>query len=198
MGNDKKKDPRNQENSEENANPCGGCGGCAQSNESACGGCDTGDDDLAIVLRSLEKTQKERDEYLDAAKRIQADFENFKRRNATIRTDSYDEGFCEAVKNILPVMDNMERALCSANTAEDDPILCGMNMIYKQFQDALVKLGVEEIPALGQAFDHDIHNAVMKEDACEEKPANTVTQVLQKGYRYKDRIIRHSMVKVAH
>lgn len=179
--------------------PCEGCNQCNESGEKACHGCDTDDDDdLAIVLRSLEKTRKERDEYLNTAKRIQADFENYKRRNAMVRTESYDEGLCEAVKNILPVMDNMERALCSPNTSsEDDPILCGMNMIYKQFQEALAKLGVEEIPALGQEFDHDLHNAVMKEEACEGKPSCTVTEVLQKGYRLKERIIRHSMVKVA-
>lgn len=193
-----KEKKNNAGNEEETVGQCEGCGGCNPSNESSCPGCgDTGEDDVAIVLRSLEKTQKERDEYLNTAKRIQADFENYKRRNATLRTDAYDEGVCEAIKNILPVMDNMERALCSASAPEDDAILCGMNLIYKQFQEALAKLNVEEIPALGETFDHDLHNAVMKEEACEGKPACTITEVLQKGYRLRERIIRHSMVKVA-
>lgn len=141
---------------------------------------------------ALELAVKQRDDYLDSLKRSQADFQNFKRRNQTARSDGYQEGIAEAVTAILPVIDNLERALEAAQ--EDDPLASGVQMTLKMLLDNLKPFGFEEIPALGEEFDPEKHNAVMREAS--DEPGK-VLQVFQKGYRVKDRIIRYAMVKVA-
>ncbi|NLG24850.1 MAG: nucleotide exchange factor GrpE [Clostridiales bacterium] len=143
---------------------------------------------------ALTEAVRQRDEYLAAAQRAQADFANFKRRNATVRADAYDEGSREAIAAMLPALDNLDRAI--AAVAEDDPspLAEGVRMTRRLMFESLGKLGLEEIPALGQAFDPDLHHAVMR---CAEGEPGTVLEVFEKGYRVKDRIVRYAMVKVA-
>lgn len=176
--------------------PCASCRG-AETDKGTCQG-EIFENDLAVALHALEKVRSERDEYLEAARRLQADFENYKKRNVNIRTDAYEDGMAHALKNILPVLDNLERAVYNGSTqAEGGALLEGINLIYRQLAEALQKIGLEEIPALGEPFDHELHHAVMQGEAGEEHKPGRVCEVLQKGYCFKGRILRHSMVKVA-
>lgn len=143
---------------------------------------------------ALREAVAKRDEYLALAQRTQADFSNFRRRNATVSTDSYDRGVRETLTAFLPVLDNLERALNSANAGDGSGLSEGVNMILKQFRDVGTKLGLEEVPAAsGDPFDPEMHNAVMRG---EEGEPGTVIECFEKGYRVKDRIIRYASVKV--
>lgn len=142
---------------------------------------------------ALELAVKQRDEYLALAQRAQADYQNFKRRNQQTRTEAYDEGARETITAMLPVLDNLERAIAAAE-GESEALVSGVKMVHRQMVDALTRLGLEEVPALGELFDPDIHNAVMK--TAEGEPG-TVTEVFEKGYRVKGRMIRYAMVKIA-
>ena len=142
---------------------------------------------------ALELAVKQRDEYLALAQRAQADYQNFKRRNQQTRTEAYDDGARETITALLPVLDNLERAIAAAE-GESEALLAGVKMTHKQMMDALTRMGLEEVPALGAQFDPDIHNAVMK---MTEGEPGTVTEVFEKGYRVKGRMIRYAMVKIA-
>lgn len=152
-----------------------------------------GDAEQQAAEARAEDALKQRDEYLALAQRVQADFDNFRRRNASARQDAREEGLCEAAQAMLPVLDNLERALAAA---ESGAILEGVQMVHKQFVAALGSLEVEEIPADGQEFDPNLHNAVMQEAAPEDELSGKVAMVLQKGYRRGNRVLRCSMVKV--
>lgn len=141
---------------------------------------------------ALELAVKQRDDYLDSLRRSQADFQNFKRRNQTARADGYMDGICEVIEAALPVIDNLERALGAAQ--ENDPLADGVRMTLKMLFDNFKRFGFEEVPALGEEFDPEKHNAVMREQT--DDPGK-VLEVLQKGYRVKDKIIRYAMVKVS-
>ena len=141
---------------------------------------------------ALETAVKQRDDYLDSLRRTQADFQNFKRRNQTSRADGYNDGVCESIEAMLPVIDNLERALSAAQP--EDPLASGVAMTLKQLFDNLKKFGFEEVPALGEDFNPELHNAVMREQS--DEPGK-VLEVFQKGYRVKDKIIRYAMVKVS-
>ena len=141
---------------------------------------------------ALETAVRQRDEYLDSLRRSQADFQNFKRRNQTARADGYQDGLCDTITAILPVIDNLERALDAAQ--EGDPLADGVRMTLKMMLDALARFGFEEVPAKGEEFDPEKHNAVMRETG--DEPGK-VLEVFQKGYKVKDKIIRYAMVKVA-
>lgn len=144
---------------------------------------------------ALETAVKQRDEYLQIAQRAQADFQNFKRRNAQTRTEAYDEGVRDALSALLTTIDNLERALDAAQKqGEDGALKEGVEMTLKQMRFEAGKLGLEEVPALGEKFDPELHNAVMRS---EEGEPGTVLEVFQKGYRVKGRMIRYAMVKVA-
>lgn len=144
---------------------------------------------------ALKKTVEERDSYKDSWMRTQAEFQNFKRRNATTRADGYDDGVRETLFAALPVLDNLDMAVKHAEAAgEGGAILEGVKMTLKNVTEAFGKLGLEEIPALGEEFDPELHNAVMREPGGEE---NKIVEVFQKGYKVKDRIIRYAMVKVS-
>lgn len=149
-------------------------------------------DDLNSKLKTKEK---ECQEYLELLMRTKAEFDNFRKRAIKEREASYDEGFSSAMKNILPVLDNLERAV-SFSDDKSGGLAEGVEMVLKAFKDTLTKSGVEEIEADGQKFDPDYHNAVMhiQDETLED---NIVVEVLQKGYKYKDKVIRYSMVKVA-
>ena len=145
---------------------------------------------------ALEIAVKQRDEYLDSLRRVQADFQNFKRRNSTARSDGYEEGAREVVAAMLPVIDNLERAIDAAVKAGDEgsPMLDGVKMVLKSMLESAGRFGLTEIPAEGCEFDPEVHNAVMREET--DDPGK-VLEVFQKGYKVKDRVIRHAMVKVS-
>lgn len=155
---------------------------------------------LAELRESIAQMQGERDEYLSRLQRLQAEFDNYRKRNAGLRAESLAEGERETVSSFLPILDNLERAIDAANAEgreEDNALLEGVSLIYRQFVDALQKLGIEEIEAQNQPFDPNLHNAVTQGECGEEHPENTVMEVYQKGYKQGDRVLRHSMVKVS-
>ena len=143
---------------------------------------------------ALETAVAQRDEYLDSLRRTQADFQNFKRRNQTARADGYEDGVREAIAAMLPSIDNLERALDAADKAGvSDGLTDGVRMTLTTLLDGLKRFGFEEVPSLGEQFDPELHNAVMREAG--EEPGK-ILEVFQKGYRVKDKIIRYAMVKV--
>ena len=143
---------------------------------------------------ALEQAVKDRDAYRAMAQRAQADFQNFKRRNKQVRADAYDDGVREALTALLPTIDNLERAVQAAQQQGEGGLLDGVKMTLKLLMEAAGKLGLEEVPALGEKFDPELHNAVMR---AEEGEPGTVLEVFEKGYRARGRIIRYAMVKVA-
>ena len=152
-------------------------------------------EDAEALKAALEAAEKQRDEYLAMAQRAQADYQNFKRRNSATRTEAYDDGVRETIAAMLPVIDNLERAIAAAES-ENGALVSGVQMTLKQMLEALTRLGLEEVPALGEKFNPDIHNAVMRAPEGEGEPGQ-VLEVFQKGYRVKGRMIRYAMVKIA-
>lgn len=152
--------------------------------------------DLKKMLADNEKLTAALADSEDKYKRMLAEYDNFRRRSAKEKEGVYTEASFAALKEILPVIDNLERALAFAGEDADDKLGEGVRMTLKQFGEALNKLGVEEIPALGQTFDPNFHDAVMH-DEDETKGENEVTAVLLKGYRKGDRVLRCAMVKVS-
>jgi molecular chaperone GrpE len=140
--------------------------------------------------------EKELAELNDKYKRSHAEFDNFRKRTIKEKTALYDMGIAEAVDKILPVVDNFERAALTFANKEDDGIYKGFEMILKQLRDILFSLGVEEIECIGQKFDPKLHHAVAAVETDEAKPGVIVEQI-QKGYSFKDKILRPSMVSVA-
>ncbi len=150
-------------------------------------------------FKKKEKKKDKRDEQIeqltDRVTRQMAEFENFRRRTDLEKSQMFDMGAKNIVEKILPVVDNFERGLATVEEGAD-PFADGMLMIYKQMLTALEEAGVKPIEAVGQEFNPDFHNAVMHiED--EELGENVVAEEFQKGYMYKDSVVRHSMVKVA-
>ena len=146
---------------------------------------------------ALELAVKQRDELKDQLLRSQADFQNFKRRNQTARSDGYEDGVREAIAAMLPAIDNLERAIDAAEKTDDDSAKAlaeGVKMTLNTLMEGMKRFGFEEVPALGETFDPEKHNAVMREVG--DEPGK-VLEVFQKGYRVKDKIIRYAMVKVA-
>ncbi|MEY8381766.1 nucleotide exchange factor GrpE [Christensenellaceae bacterium 44-20] len=142
-----------------------------------------------------EKLQKERDEYLSLLQRERADFENYKRRNQTAVSEAYQNAMLDAAAKFLPLADNMEYAIKAAGE-EDSPIKQGVELIQKQLGEIFASLGIEEIEAQGQQFDPNFHNAVMQAEPEEGEESGLIKEVLMRGYRAGERILRHSMVKV--
>ena len=149
---------------------------------------------IKALKDELEKSKAQSDEYLDLAQRKQAEFANYRRRNEGIRAESFDDGRRDVVGQMLPVLDNLERALAAAGE-EQSALKEGVEMVYRQMKDAFSKMGVEEIDPQGQEFDAELMNAVMQGTPEEGEPG-TVCMVLQKGYKLGARVIRHAMVKV--
>ena len=137
--------------------------------------------------------KKQYEELYDKHLRTLAEYENYKRRTQKEKDEIYTNSQIDTISKLLPVLDNLERALLAEETS---PFKEGIEMIVKQLLEILEKMGVTEIGAVGQPFDPNLHNAVMHiED--EEAGANTIVEQFQKGYLLKDKVIRHSMVKVA-
>ncbi|MCD5323629.1 nucleotide exchange factor GrpE [Pontibacillus sp. HN14] len=141
----------------------------------------------------LAKLQQEKDETYQRLLRLQADYDNFRRRTQKDRENDRKYKSQSLIEELLPALDNFERAL--QVEAQDEKYAEGMNMVYKQLKSALEKEGLEEIPAVGEEFDPHMHQAVMQVED-ENYESNVVVEELQKGYKLNDRVIRPSMVKV--
>lgn len=151
------------------------------------------DAEIEKLNEKLEAKEKEIAELNDKYLRLYAEYDNFRRRSAKERENSYSDAKSDTLKNILTILDNMERATAFS---EADKILEGMNLILKSFNEAFTKMDVKEIEALGKTFDPNVHYAVMHiED--ESYGESEVVEVLQKGYICGDKVIRYAMVKVA-
>ena len=128
------------------------------------------------------------------AQRVQADFENYRKRNESVRADAFADGRRDVASVMLPVLDNLERAAAAAAGA-DEALKSGVELVLKQMTDVYQKLDVTAIDRLGEKFDPNLENAVLQGTEDEGEPG-TVCQVLQKGYMMGDRVLRHAMVKV--
>ena len=132
----------------------------------------------------------------DRVTRQMAEFENFRKRSDKEKSEMFDAGAKNVLEKILPVVDNFERALALRPEGADDAFADGMEKIYKGFQKTLSDMGVEEIESEGKEFDPEFHNAVMHVED-ESLGENVIAEVLQKGYKFHDTVLRHAMVKVA-
>jgi molecular chaperone GrpE len=141
-----------------------------------------------------DKLKAERDALLDRLARLQAEFDNARKRAVREQQDFREFAAADAIKNFLPILDSFERALKAGGDATD--FREGVELIYRQFQDALQKAGVQPIVALGQPFDPRIHEAIEMVDTTEVADHH-VLEELQRGYKYKDRLLRPAMVRVA-
>lgn len=143
-----------------------------------------------------DKRDQKIEELNDRLLRNMAEFENFRNRSEKEKSAMFEIGAKSVVEKILPVVDNFERGLSAVSEDEkENAFVKGMEAVYKQFTAALGEIGVTPIEAVGKEFDPNLHNAVMH-DEDDSMEANMVSEELQKGYMYKDSVVRHSMVKV--
>ena len=147
------------------------------------------------LAKQLEEANAKTAEYLAMAQRVQADFENYRKRNESVRADAYAEGRKDVAAVMLPVLDNLERAVSAAADSKDEALKNGVELVLKQMSDVYQKLDVSAIDRKGEKFDPNLENAVLQGTEDEGEPG-TVCQVLQKGYRMGDKVLRHAMVKV--
>ena len=147
--------------------------------------------------KKKDKKDEKIEELTDRVKRQMAEFDNFRKRTEKEKASMYEIGAREIIEKILPVVDNFERGLAAVPEEEkDSPFADGMKKIYKQMMTVFEEMGVKAIDAVGEEFNPDYHNAVMHVED-EEAGENVVVEEFQKGYLYKDHVVRHSMVKVA-
>ena len=147
--------------------------------------------------KKKDKKDEKIEELTDMVKRQMAEFDNFRKRTEKEKASMYEIGAREVIEKILPVVDNFERGLAAVPEEEkESPFVDGMNKIYRQLLSSFEGMGVKAIESVGQEFNPDYHNAVMHVED-EEAGENVVVEEFQKGYIYKDTVIRHSMVKVA-
>ena len=146
--------------------------------------------------KKKDKLQEQLDELKDKNLRQMAEFENYRRRTEKEKQAMFETGAKSMIEKLLPVVDNFERGLGALKEEEKGAFSDGMEMIYKQLMGELEKLEVKPIDAVGKEFDPNLHNAVMHVDD-EELGENVVAEELQKGYMYRETVVRHSMVKVA-
>jgi molecular chaperone GrpE len=149
----------------------------------------------AGAVSEVEKLKAERDALLDRLARLQAEFDNARKRAAREQQEFREFAAADILRNILPILDSFERAL-KAVGGESGEFRSGVELIYRQFQDALQKMGVQPIPAAGQLFDPRVHEAIEMVDTTEVKDHHVLDE-LQRGYKYKDRLLRPAMVRVA-
>lgn len=170
----------------------------AKSEDDASADADAKADEKKGLFKKKKKDKKDEqiEELNDRLKRQMAEFENFRKRSEKEKSQMFDMGAKTIVEKILPVIDNFERGLAAVpDDKKDDPFITGMDKVYKQMLTELDAAGVKPIECVGQEFDPDFHNAVMQVEN-DELESGTVAQELQKGYMYKDSVVRHSMVSV--
>lgn len=156
---------------------------------------DNDEDKIESLQSKIESLQQEKEEMQQRTLRIQAEFDNFKKRSQKEKEADRKYKAQAIVTELLPAIDNFERALEIETTEATASLVEGITMVYRQLQDALKSQGVEPIESIGKPFDPNLHHAVMQiED--EEIESNTVVEEMQKGYMLKDRVIRPAMVKV--
>lgn len=148
---------------------------------------------INVSKEEFDRVQKERDSLFDRLARLQAEFENFRKRNAREQSEFREYATAEAAKSFLPVLDNFNLAV---KTNSDQNLRQGVELIGKQMEEVLGKMGVEAIPAQGQQFDPRVHEAIEMVDTT-EVPDHQIIEELQRGYRVKDRLLRPAMVRVA-
>ena len=142
-----------------------------------------------------DKKDEQIEELTDRLKRQMAEFDNFRKRTEKEKAAMFEVGAKSVIEKMLPVIDNLERAIAAAEKAQETGALVdGVRMTYKAMMEALSRRGLEEIPAQGVAFDPELHHAVAREEG--EGEPGTILEVYQKGYRVKDKIVRYAMVKV--
>lgn len=152
---------------------------------------------VSDAKKVLDETSAELEGQKEAYARMLSEYENYRRRTAEEKEKLGAEVSADIIVEFLPVLDNLERASeCSADSDADSAIREGVSLVLRSFRETLEKMGVSEIPALGEQFDPNLHNAVMKEDD-ETKGENEITAVFQKGYMLGDKVIRYSVVRVA-
>lgn len=155
-----------------------------------------GDKKKSLFSKKDNKLQERIDELEDRVKRQMAEFENFRKRTDKEKTTMFETGAKSVIEKILPVVDNFERGLAGLSEEEmKQPFAEGMNMVYKQLMTELEKLEVKPIEAVGCEFNPNLHNAVMQVES-DEYESGIIAQELQKGYMYRDIVVRHSMVSV--
>jgi molecular chaperone GrpE len=175
-------------------------GDTGETNEDAAGGPDTAE--LIATRSELKRVEAENAELKDRLARRQADFENYRKRIDKERSETYNRVVADIAAKLLPVSDNLKRALeaeASVEAAESDEFrhfLSGVDLIWKQLNGLLDALGVKPIPAVGETFDPHVHEAVVTEPTDEYEP-DTVIQEIVAGYRLGDKLIRPALVKVA-
>ena len=161
-------------------------------------GDDGSEGEINTLKQALEKKENEINELLDRIQRLAAEYDNYRKRTSREKERLYSDSVCDVVSKILPVFDNLERAIAAdVETEEGKSLREGINMIFRQMSDILEKIGVKPIEAVGKPFDPELHNAVMhvEDDSYGD---SEIIEEFQKGYIYKDEtVIRHSMVKVA-
>jgi len=150
--------------------------------------------EASSVEAELQKVKAERDSLLDRLARAQAEFENARRRAAREQQDFRDFATVDAIKSLLPVLDSFERALQAKSEPRD--FRSGVELIYKQLQDVLTRMGVQPIQAKGQQFDPHVHEAIEMVET-PDAADHEVIEEWQRGYKFKDRLLRPAMVKVA-
>ena len=158
---------------------------------------ETGEKKSLFGKKKKDKKDEQIEELTDKLKRQMAEFDNFRKRTEKEKTQMYEIGAKSIIEKILPVIDNFERGFASVTEEEKaNPFVDGMDKVYKQMMTALSEIGVTPIEALGEEFNPDFHNAVMHVED-EEAGENIIVEEFQKGYLYKETVVRHSMVKVA-
>ena len=151
---------------------------------------------LAEALKAADDAQKEKEATNDTYLRMMAEYDNFRKRVQKEKESLYTDGMSEAVEKLLPVLDNLDRAVAIEVTNDEaKAVLDGVNKVLDQAKEIFEKMGVTEIPAKGEKFDPEFHNAVMHEDD-PDSDESIVTEVFMKGYKMGDKVIRYSMVKV--
>jgi molecular chaperone GrpE len=151
-------------------------------------------DDSAAA--ETEKLRAERDALLDRLARLQAEFDNARKRAVREQQEFREFAGADVIKNFLPILDSFERALKAGGDSNSNDFRNGIELIYRQFQDALQKIGVQPIVSVGQPFDPRVHEAVEMVDTT-DVPDHHVLDELQRGYKYKERLLRPAMVRVA-
>lgn len=148
------------------------------------------------LLAELHKVTAEADDYKTRYLRAQADFDNFRRRSRQEKEEFAAYANVKIIEEMLPVIDTFEMALKSSENTDTKTLLMGVEMVHRQLMTVLDNYGLQAIPSVGQPFDPNLHEGIMRVESSEH-PANTVVEELRKGYKVKDKVVRPSMVKVS-